>query len=115
MKVFLSHSTKDKQFVQTLAAELEAEKIEPWLCEIDIEFGQNFVTEIEEGLRDVDLTVLFWSPEAALSDWTRLEWTSVVAREISEARTRLGVVLQATVRCRNCSVLNTGLTPETIP
>jgi TIR domain len=32
MKVFLSHSTKDKQFVQTLAAELEAEKIEPWLC-----------------------------------------------------------------------------------
>jgi hypothetical protein len=34
MKVFLSHSTKDKQFVQTLAAELEAEKIEPWLCEV---------------------------------------------------------------------------------
>jgi hypothetical protein len=33
MKVFLSHSTKDKQFVQTLAAELKAEKIEPWLCE----------------------------------------------------------------------------------
>jgi hypothetical protein len=32
MKVFLSHSTKDKRFVQTLAAEFEAEKIEPWLC-----------------------------------------------------------------------------------
>src|ERR1700756_26423 len=24
---------------------------------------------------DADLTVLFWSPEAARSDWTRLEWT----------------------------------------
>jgi hypothetical protein len=99
MKVFLSHSTKDKQFVQTLAAELEADKIEPWLCEVDIEFGDNFIAEIEKGLRDADLTVLFWSPEAARSDWTRLEWTAVTAREISESRTRLGVVL-----LRDCAV-----------
>jgi hypothetical protein len=99
MKVFLSHSTKDKQFVQALAVALEAEKIEPWLCEVDIEFGQNFVSEIEGGLRDADLAVLFWSPEAARSDWTRLEWTSVTAREISESRTRLGVVL-----LRDCAV-----------
>jgi len=93
MKVFLSHSTKDKEFVQTLASELEAEKIESWRCEVDIEFGDNFVSKIEEGLRDADLTILFWSPEAARSDWTRLEWTSVTAREISESRTRLGIVL----------------------
>src|ERR1700740_608095 len=93
MKVFLSHSTKDKQFVQALAVELETEKIEPWLGEDDIQLGDNFFAEIEEGLRDADLTLLFWSPEAARSDWTRLEWTSVTAREISESRTRLGVVL----------------------
>src|SRR5271166_1867473 len=99
MKVFLSHSTKDKQFVQAFAAELKAEKIEPWLCEVDVEFGGNFVGQIEEGLRDADLTVLFWSPEAARSDWTRLEWTSVTAREISESRTRLGIVL-----LRDCAV-----------
>src|ERR1700757_2621911 len=99
MKVFLSHSTKDQQFVETLAAELQAEKIEPWLCEIDIDFGQNFVAEIEQGLREADLSLLFWSPEAARSDWTRLEWTSVTAREISESRTRLGFVL-----LRDCPV-----------
>jgi TIR domain len=67
MKVFLSHSTKDKQFVQALAAELQAEEIERWLCEVDIEFGANFVAEIENGLRDANLAVLFWSPEAARS------------------------------------------------
>src|SRR5580700_9308966 len=93
MKVFLSHSTKDKQFVQTFATELEAENIQSWICEVDVEFGGNFVAKIEEGLRDADLTILFWSPEAARSDWTRLEWTSVTAREISESRTRLGIVL----------------------
>ena len=93
MKVFLSHSTKDKQFVQSLADELKREQIESWLCEVDVEFGGNFVTEINEGLRDADLAVLFWSPEAARSDWVLREWTSVTAREISESRTRLGVVL----------------------
>jgi hypothetical protein len=99
MKVFLSHSTKDKQFVQTLAAELEAENIQPWICEFDVELGDNFVAKIEEGLRDADLAILFWSPEAARSDWTQLEWTSVTAREISESRTRLGIVL-----LRDCSL-----------
>ena len=54
MKVFLSHSTKDKQFVQMLAEQLEAEKIEPCVCEVDIELGNNFVAKIEEGLRDAD-------------------------------------------------------------
>jgi hypothetical protein len=99
MKVFLSHSTKDKQFVQNLADELKREQIEPWLCEVDVEFGDNFVAKIEEGLRDSDLAVLFWSPEAARSDWTRLKWTSVTASEISESRTRLGIVL-----LRDCAV-----------
>src|ERR1700686_4880840 len=107
MKVFLSHSTKDKQFVQTLAGDLEAEKIQPWLCEVDIEFGHNFVAKIEEGLRTADLTILFWSPEAARSDWTQLEWTAVTAREISESRRVWVSCCCATVRCRNCSGLNT--------
>jgi TIR domain/NB-ARC domain len=99
MKVFLSHSTKDQQFVRTFAAELKAENIQSWICEVDVEFGGNFVAKIEEGLRDADLTILFWSPEAARSDWARLEWTSVTAREISESRTRLGVLL-----LRDCAI-----------
>jgi hypothetical protein len=61
--------------------------------------GDNFVAKIEEGLSDADLTVLFWSPEAARSDWMRLEWTAVTAREISESRTRLGIVL-----LRDCAI-----------
>jgi hypothetical protein len=70
MKVLLSHSTKDKQFVESLTTELKAEKIEPWLCEVDVEVSDNFVSKIKEGSREADLTVLFWSPEAARSDWT---------------------------------------------
>ncbi|MGB5618518.1 MAG: TIR domain-containing protein, partial [Desulfobacterales bacterium] len=93
MKVFLSHSTKDKDFVEKLADELRAKDFEPWLCEIDVLFGDDFVDEIEKGLKEADFTVLVWSPEAASSAWTGKEWRSVLAREIKESRTRLGIVL----------------------
>jgi hypothetical protein len=35
MKVFLSHSKKDKQFVEALVAEPETENIQLWICEVD--------------------------------------------------------------------------------
>ncbi|MGA2263626.1 MAG: TIR domain-containing protein [Acidobacteriota bacterium] len=92
-RVFLSHSTKDGEFVKKLAAEFERELITPWLCEVDIIAGDNFVTEIEEGLSSSDLAIVAWSPDAASSRWTDLEWATILDREISESRRRLGVVL----------------------
>jgi len=52
MKVFLSHSTKDKKFVERLAAALEDSSFVPWLCEVDVEKNENFVARIEQGLRN---------------------------------------------------------------
>ena len=43
------------EFVQSFADDLNAQ-IEPLLCEVEIEFGHNFVAKIEEGLREADLT-----------------------------------------------------------
>ena len=93
MKVFLSHSTKDKEFVQRLAAALEDADFKPWLCEVDIDRGQNFVTKINEGLGQSDLAILVWSPHAAESAWTEQEWTSALARQVEEHRIRLGIIL----------------------
>ena len=92
-KVFLSHSTKDKEFVQDLAQQLKAVGIEPWLCEVDVLLGDDFVEQIERGLREANVTVLIWSPDAAASAWTGKEWRSVLAREVEESRTRLGLLL----------------------
>jgi hypothetical protein len=54
MKVFFSHSTKDKQFGRDSLLSSKARNIEPWLCEVDVELGDNFVAKIEEGLHDAD-------------------------------------------------------------
>jgi len=48
-KIFLLHSTKDGDFVKKLAQQLEGEDITPWLCEVDIIPGDNFVATIENG------------------------------------------------------------------
>ena len=93
MKVFLSHSTKDKVFVETLAVHMKAEGFDPWLCETSIHPSDNWVGEINRGLTDADLVLLVWSPAAAESFAARVEWTSALAREISERRLRLGVVM----------------------
>lgn len=58
MKVFPSHSMKDRKFVEKLAGELRTVDIEPWLCET-VSFGDDFVAQIEQGRQEADLTVLF--------------------------------------------------------
>ncbi|HTT20237.1 MAG TPA: TIR domain-containing protein [Candidatus Sulfotelmatobacter sp.] len=93
MRVFLSHSTHDKDFVVKLADCLRLEGFDPWLCEISIHPADNWVEAINEGLKIADFFLLVWSPEACSSYATELEWTSAIAREISERRVRLGVVL----------------------
>ncbi|MDA1275626.1 MAG: toll/interleukin-1 receptor domain-containing protein, partial [Verrucomicrobia bacterium] len=92
MKVSLSHSTKDKEFVSKLEFGLKRAGIETWLCEVDVIPGANFVAEIDKGLQHTDLAVLIWSPNAAKSEWTKLEWTSILAREIEDKRTHLLIV-----------------------
>ncbi len=98
MRVFLSHSTRDRAFVETLAARMRASGFEPWLCESSIEPASNWVEEIDKGLKASDLVLLVWSPDAAASYATKLEWTSALAREIAMQRLRLGVVLAARLR-----------------
>ncbi len=93
MRVFLSHSTKDKAFVEKLAGLLRAEEIEPWLCEVDLDIGHDLPVEISKGLKECELVVLVWSPEAAASPWTEIEWSAALHREVSESRTVLAVLM----------------------
>ena len=108
MKVFLSHSTKDKEFVQRLAAALDGADFTPWLCEVDIDRGENFVARINDGLAQSDLALLVWSPDAAKSAWTEQEWTSLLAQQVEEHKIRLAIIrlrdhkLPPLLRTSNC-------------
>jgi tetratricopeptide (TPR) repeat protein len=93
MRVFLSHSTKDADFVEKLAIALGDAGFTPWRCEVDIDKGENFVAKINEGLAQSDLALLVWSPDAAKSAWTEQEWTTLLAQQVEEHKIRLAVIL----------------------
>jgi hypothetical protein len=44
----------------------------------DIDFGENLLSKIEEGLRDSRFFAVVMSPEWAAADWARLEWQSQI-------------------------------------
>lgn len=75
---FLSHSTKDQEFVIKVAESLGKEKC--WLSQWEVKLGDS-IFKFDRGIADSRVFVLFWSKNAALSQW--------VEEEVSQARIRL--------------------------
>ena len=78
-KVFLSYSRQDETFVEELYRRLSRDEVSCFLDKVSVEWGANWVIELEEGLDESDIIVLVLSPAFCQSEWTRLERTSVLA------------------------------------
>lgn len=62
--VFLSFGYCDEDFAMTLANDLADEGIHLWFAEFDIDYGDNFIHEIEKGMKSTRTVVIILSPEA---------------------------------------------------
>ncbi len=71
--VFLSHSSKDKAVVRTLAERLRNDGLRVWFDEWEIKVGASIPEKIDEGLESSRVLVLFMSHNAFGSDWTTME------------------------------------------
>ena len=71
MKAFLSHASADKAFVLEVYNALEPHTL--WLDRAEIEWGNQFLEKLEEGIKIASDFVLFWSKSSAISDWVKLE------------------------------------------
>ena len=68
VKVFLSHASVDKPLVKEVKTFLEqGGDIECWLDAVEIDFGDNIVARIDDGLSRSDFLLLFLSPAALQS------------------------------------------------
>lgn len=90
MKAFLSHSSKDKDLVVAVHEALE--KNSTWLDRAEIEWGDLFLEKIAEGLEEASDFVLFWSKDAAKSEWVRLEVNMAFILKMREKAIRLRVI-----------------------
>lgn len=72
-EVFLSHSSKDRAFVQALVKVLRRHGIPVWYSETNIRGAQQWHDEIGAALRRCDWFVLVLSPDAVDSMWVKRE------------------------------------------
>ena len=86
MKVFISHSSVDKKFVQRLAADLQREGIDAWFDQWDIHPGDRIPERLEEGLSEAEVLVLVLSPDSVNSQWVEYERQAWLVMQIEEEK-----------------------------
>lgn len=73
-QVFISHSSKDRRFVEgELIPLLRGRGIETWYATDDIPSGSLFEHEIKQGLESSDWMIVVLTPAAAESKWVKRE------------------------------------------
>ena len=73
MRVFISHSSKDKKFVRTIKDCLLENSIDIWLDEDQLDLGDSLVAKLEKALDDSSHLVIILSPASVESDWVNFE------------------------------------------
>jgi TIR domain len=81
--IFLSHSSKDKEFVKELYRRLTRDGVR---CFFDIEsigWGDNWVRALERAIDECSYIVFVLSPDFCNSEWVEVERTSSIAGDPS--------------------------------
>lgn len=90
VRAFLCHSSSDKSVAIAVHDALHPDSI--WLDRAEIEWGQPFMEAIQEGIQSASDFVLFWSAEAAQSEWVRIETHMAFIRMLQERAIRMRVI-----------------------
>jgi TIR domain len=98
-RVFISHSSRDKEFARWLAIDLANEGFIPWLDEWDIKVGESITSKISEGLNNCSAIILILSKNSVNSRWVEVEWQAKFWDEI-----QLGRILLFPILLQNCTI-----------
>lgn len=83
VKVFVSHSSKDKQFARWLSIDLANAGHRPWLDEWEIRAGDSIPTQIGLGIEDCDFVLVLLSKKSTSSHWVEREWQAKFWNEVN--------------------------------
>lgn len=70
---FISHSSKDQEFVERLYADLQREGVRCWYAPEDLDVGDKIRPRIEESIRIYDKLLLVLSENSISSNWVAYE------------------------------------------
>src|SRR5262249_16811773 len=76
-RVFVSHSTKDREFVEReIITPLEKCGVKTWYSKVDIQTASEWERSILQGLESCEWLLVVMSPQSASSEWVKdeLHW-----------------------------------------
>jgi hypothetical protein len=83
-RVFLSYSSKDREFVNRLAMDIRARGFDVWYDQWQLEIGDSLLNKIQEGIKQSSWLVVVLSPHANESKWVTEELNSGLANQLAE-------------------------------
>ena len=83
-KLFLSHNSADKPFVNRLAKDLQNAGIRVWLDEAEMRVGDSLIERIADGIEAADYLGIVLSPRSVNSSWVQRELNIALSREIND-------------------------------
>ena len=87
--VFLSHSSRDREFTSRLATDLAEAGLRVWLDQWHIRPGDSFAEAIDEAIKGSRFLLVVMSPDYFKSAWTQQEWQYALGRELETKGVRL--------------------------
>ena len=93
MRVFISHSSKDKPAVEALALALRERGIEPWLDKWEIGPGDDIVASINAGLEEASAGVIVFSQHSKESRWVEAEVSYLTYARVQESKALIPVII----------------------
>lgn len=98
-KVFISYSSRDKQFTLKLAQNLKDAGIPVWYDSWEIKVGDSIIEKIEQGIKGSDYLIIILSKASTTSKWVQEELSAAKTIEIG----RRGVFILP-VLIENCDI-----------
>jgi hypothetical protein len=92
-KIFISHASKDKNFVDRLVADLAAHGVPVWYDKLDVRLGDSIPGKINSGISEAKYFLIVLSPAAVKSRWVQEELNAALMRQVASAGTFLIPVL----------------------
>lgn len=87
-RIFLSHSSNDKKFVERLANDLVKNDCRVWFDRWEIKIGDNIVERINSGIEESDYMAFVISKSSVESQWVSKEWTSMFYNAVNEKKAK---------------------------
>ena len=102
IRVFLCHSSGDKESVKPFYARLKQESCKPWLDEIDLIGGQDWDAAIRKAVRQSDIVIVFLS-KLSITKSGYVQKEIKFALDVADEKPE-GTIFIVPVRLEECSI-----------